>query len=315
MKRFLHSVWGIVVCALLSLFIPTQTSAQEGFKEAGFTLAPSNFLGDLGGNFGRGTTFLKDNNFEMTKIMFGGHLSIYPKDWIGLRIAANVGKLEGDDAVIDDKGGLETGRKYRNLNFRSRLIEAFAAAEFYPTVFLEYDPTDVFHKIRPYGLIGVGVFNFNPQGLDAATGQWVNLKELHTEGQGFKEYPDRPEYKLTQLNIPMGVGIKYWASDNVSIGLEVIHRKTFTDYIDDVSTAYIDPQLFYNNLPLDKAVLAQRMADKSPNGNTQTQIGGKRGTPQNNDSYYSFGFKIGIRLGAGSDRGYRNSTRCPVIRF
>jgi hypothetical protein len=30
-------------------------------------------------------------------------------------------------------------------------------------VLLEDDPTSVFGRLRPYGVIGVGVFNFNPQ--------------------------------------------------------------------------------------------------------------------------------------------------------
>jgi hypothetical protein len=322
MKKFLHSLWGTCVIIVLSISFPAQTNAQyvsgPSFAEVGITVGPSNFLGDLGGNLGKGTTFLKDNNFSLTKLMVGAHLSYYPKDWLGFRLAVNIGKLEGDDAVIKGKGGLEEARRARNLDFRSKLFEAFVAAEVYPTVFMEEDPSDVFHKLRPYGVIGVGVFHFNPQGLDIATGQWVALKPLHLEGEGFPEYPDRKDYSLWQLNIPMGVGIKYFLSDNVSLSLEVIHRKTFTDYIDDVSTTYIDPQLYYNHLPLAQAVLAERMADKSNNGLGSTpgygQAGDKRGTPQHNDGYYSFGFKLGVRLGNG-DRSMRNSTRCPVIRF
>jgi hypothetical protein len=187
-------------------------------------------------------------------------------------------------------------------------------AEVYPTVFLEYEPSDIFHKLRPYGMIGVGVFHFDPMGTDPFNGQWVKLSTLHTEGQGFPEYPDRKEYKLTQLNIPMGVGVKYFLSESVNLGLEIIHRKTFTDYIDDVSTTYIDPALFYTYLPLQQAQLAERMANKTadPLGNSVFFPGDKRGTATNNDAYYSIQFKLGFRLG-NKDR-WRNSTSCP-IRF
>ena len=61
----------------------------------------------------------------------------------------------------------------------------------------------------------------------------------------------------------MGVGVKYFLSETVNLGLEIIHRKTFTDYIDDVSTTYIDPAFFYAYLPLPQAQLAERMANKS----------------------------------------------------
>ncbi len=318
MKKFLLSLGGTCVIIILSQLFPATCQAQDAggpFKEAGFVFGPSNFLGDLGGNVGKGTTFIKDNNFPETKVMFGGHLSIYPRDWYGIRIDMNFGSLAGDDAIIKGKGGAEEARRVRNLSFKTNIFETFVAGEFYPTTFLEDDPSDVFHKIRPYGVLGVGVFHFNPQGIDPATGQWVYLRPLHTEGEGFKDFPGRKEYSLWQLNIPMGVGIKYWLSENFSLGLEVIHRKTFTDYIDDVSTTYIDPQEFYNNLPVAQAALAARMADKSNiSGVGRTNNpGDKRGDATHNDSYYSFGFKLGFRLGGGDRWG--NSTRCPVIRF
>jgi Domain of unknown function (DUF6089) len=312
MKKFLHSLWGTCVI-MLSIFIPKQSNAQyesgPSFTEVGVTIGPSNFLGDLGGHLGKGTPFLKDNNFNLTKLMFGAHLTYFPKDWLGFRIAINIGKLEGDDAVIKGKGGLEEARKARNLNFQTKLYEGFVAAEIFPTVFFEEDASEVYHKLRPYGVIGVGAFHFNPQGLDLATGQWVYLQPLHTEGQG--SYPGRKPYSLWQLNIPLGVGIKYFLSDNVSLGAEVIHRKTWCDYIDDASTTYVAASYY-------SSPLAARMADKSNNGAGGApgygQPGQKRGDPKQTDSYYSFGIKLGVRLGGG-DRSLRNSTRCPVIRF
>lgn len=322
MKQNLHSSVGkccVVTLLFFSSYLTSfsQNSESTSFFEAGITVGPSNFLGDLGGHMGKGTTFLKDNNIPLTKLMFGAYLGYQPNEWFGLRLSANFGTLEGDDAIIKGKGGMEESRKIRNSNFRSKLVEGTLMAEIYPTVFFEYEATDIFHKLRPYAVIGVGVFHFNPQGTDPLNGQWVNLKALHTEGQGFAEFPDRKNYKLTQLNIPMGIGVKYFLSETVNLSFEIIHRKTFTDYIDDVSTTYIDPALFYNNLPLQQAQLAERMANKTGNqlGNSTNFFpGDKRGTPTNKDAYYSAQFKLGIRLGNSSDRRWRNSTSCP-IRF
>ena len=83
--------------------------------------------------------------------------------------------------------------------------------------------------------------------------------------------------------------------------------------MDDVSTQYVDPALFdkYFGAGTAKAELAKRMANKSLNG--IYHAGDKRGTPTNKDAYYSVGFKISFLL--GSDRAYRNSTRCPTMRF
>lgn len=301
-----------VLILFFSLSSFSQISLSIRSIEAGISISPSNFLGDLGGNYGKGGPFLKDNNISNTKILAGAHVSVYPGHLFGARLAVTYGTIAGDDANIDGRGGLEEARKARNQNFKSKIKEAFIAAEFFPTVLLEQDPTDVFHKFRPYFLAGAGVFHYNSQGLDPATGEWVYLKPLHTEGQGFAEYPERKEYKSTQFNIPLGFGIKYFLSEDVNLSLEIISRKTFTDYIDDVSTTYIDKDLFYNYLPLNTAILANRMYDKTA-GSLNRSGDSKRGTSTNMDSYYSAGFKLSYRIGGQGD--YRGSIKCPKIRL
>jgi len=316
MKQFLHSVWR---CSLLLLVSASscissfgQSTESSSVFEAGISIGPSNFLGDLGGNAGRGTKFIKDNNFPMTKFIFGAYLTYQPNEWLGFRLALNRGTIEGDDAVIKGKGGLEEARKYRNSNFRSGITEGMLLVELYPTVFLEGDPSDVFGRFRPYVCGGVGLFHFNPKGTDPKTGEWVDLRPLHTEGQGFAEFPGRKEYKLTQLNIPLGVGAKYFLSESVNLSLEILHRTTFTDYLDDVSTNYIDPSTFYAHMPLAQAELAKRMANKSGNNGASAPYtpGMKRGTATNNDAYFSVNLKLGFRLGRGGND--YSSTRCPV---
>lgn len=315
MKQDLHSFVRkcCAVSLLTTLFYSTtfaQRTESSSHIEAGITVGPSNFLGDLGGNAGKGTPFIKDNNIQMTKLTFGAFVSYHPNEFYSFRFGLNMGTLEGDDAIIKPKGGLEEARRNRNSNFRSKFTEALLLAEIYPTAFLEYDPSDNYKRLRPYLAIGIGALKFNPQGLDPVTNQWVNLQPLRTEGQGFAEYPGRKEYKLMSMNVPIGVGVKYFMSENVNISFEIIHRKTFTDYIDDVSTSYVDPALFYNYMPLQQAQLAERMANKSLGG--VYDAGDKRGTATNNDSYYTAQFKLGFRLG-NNDR-LRNSTSCP-IRF
>ena len=76
----------------LLIFFPSLAKAQYNdggpFSEIGITLVSLlNFLGDLGGHLGKGTTFLKDNNFNLTKLSVGAHFSYYPKDWVGVRFA------------------------------------------------------------------------------------------------------------------------------------------------------------------------------------------------------------------------------------
>jgi hypothetical protein len=306
---------------LLAFYTPSFSQLSAGnYFEAGVTVGPMVFLGDLGGHSGIGTPFLKDYNMNATKLSYGVYLAAHPNELLGFRLSLNFGKVEGDDNFIKAKGGEEEFRLARNLDFKSNITEGTFMAELYPTVLFEDQPTEVTGRLRPYGLIGVGVFHFNPMGeyIDPNTSQttWVYLQPLHTEGEGFPEYPNRKNYALTQLNIPMGAGLKYYFSDKVNLSFEVIYRKTFTDYIDDVSTTYIDPSLFYKYLPAGTAQIAAAMANKSPLQGipgSNFNPGDKRGDPTQDDAYFTFGFKLGIRL--GSDHTYDNSTRCPLLRF
>jgi hypothetical protein len=308
---------------VVTLSLHLSSFCQDELKnttEAGITVGPMVFLGDLGGHAGKGTTFIKDYNMNTTKIAFGAYLTAYPAPWLGFRFSLNYGKITGDDGHITGKGGDEETRLARNLNFRSTIIEGTVMAEFYPTVLLEEDPEDVTGRLRPYGVLGLGAFHFNPQGSyknSYGDEVWVALKPLHTEGQGFPEYPDRKNYGLTQLNIPMGAGIKYYLSENLNISFEIIHRKTFTDYIDDVSTRYADPTLFNKYLSPANAAMAIAMSNKSASGYSTPNYtkDNKRGDPKQNDAYFTAGFKIGFRIGGGSEQRWRNSTHCPLLRF
>ncbi|MEO8862494.1 MAG: hypothetical protein ABI358_13790 [Ginsengibacter sp.] len=291
--------------------------------EVGINIGPSFFLGDLGGNRGKGTRFLKDVNLSTTQIMKGAFLTVYPNEWLGIRAAAELGKLEAEDQIIDTKGVDELWRKQRNLDFRSNITEGYVAAEIFPLMLLNSGHEDYKPKFRPYGVIGIGVFHFNPQGsLTDASGHktWYYLKPLHTEGEGFAEYPDVKNYNLTQINVPMGFGGKYYVSDRVNISLEVLHRQTFTDYIDDVSKNYIDPNLFDKYLSPANAAIARQISDKvvgivTP-GVTRYAPGTQRGNPQQADAYFSIFLKIAVRIGPIIDNIYdhrqANQMRCPA---
>jgi hypothetical protein len=324
MKQRVHSLsWKCLSLLAFTLCLYSTSFSQEEEKnttEMGFTVGPMVALTDLGGHAGKGTTFIKDYNFNTTKLAFGAFLTVYPEPWLGFRFSANFGTVEAFDADIKQKGGDEDTRFMRNLDFKTNIIEGTAMAEFYPTVFLEEDPEDVTGRLRPYGVLGLGFYHFNPQGsLTDRNGNtyWVALQPLHTEGEGWAEYPGRKEYSLTQLNIPMGAGIKYYFSDNVNLSFEIIHRKLFTDYLDDVSTTYVDPTLFATHLSPTLAAEALAISNKSAQGyNTPSyEKGDKRGTATNNDAYFTAGFKLGIRIGGGSAQRWRNSTHCPLLRF
>jgi hypothetical protein len=302
--NFLHTA-GIFI----SLFLLTSLSSngQSGFFsrdrfEFGFGVGPLYFLGDLGGNTGVGSMGLKDVQFSEPKMVKGVYGAFYPGEWIGLRASIAHGKLEAYDSKIPDKGGPERSRKDRNLQFQSSLFEAYLGVELYPTVFMEqYD--GLAGKIRPYVVGGIGLFRFNPKGEYYApdgSRKWVPLQPLRLEGQGMSQYPDRKEYKLTQVEIPLGGGIKYFLKENFYVGIEVLYRKTFTDYIDDVSTSYIDNTLFASYLDAEKTAMANQLYNREnlmPGGSlTRSGVGEQRGNPEQNDAFFSSTLKIGWRL-------------------
>jgi len=321
MKTGLHSIRKCLCSLAIALvfYHPSYSQLSAGnYFEAGVTVGPMVFLGDLGGHQGLGTPFLKDYNMNATKLTYGIYVAAHPSELLGIRLSANFGSVEGDDNYITNKGGEEVSRLNRNLNFKSNITEANLMFEVYPTVIFEDQPTDQWHRLRPYGLLGIGVFHFNPMGqyVDPNTSAttWVYLQPLHTEGEGF--VAGRPNYSLTQIEIPMGFGLKYYLSDNVNMALELVYRKTFTDYIDDVSTTYVDPAVLLANLPSGTAQIAIAMANKSPLQGipgSGYNPGDKRGDPSQMDAFFTVGLKVGIRF--GDSNAYTNSTRCPLLRF
>ncbi|HUS03887.1 MAG TPA: DUF6089 family protein [Chitinophagaceae bacterium] len=322
---FEHSCYILILSFLFTVKGSSQSVIFETGKitwEAGINVGPSFFLGDLGGNAGKGTRFIKDVNLQFTNIMKGVFVAAYPADWFGFRLALQTGSLEADDAAVTTKGVDELWRKQRNLDFRSNISEAYIAAEIFPLMMFpgiaESNP-----RMRPYGVIGIGMFHFNPQGsLTDASGNktWYDLHPLRTEGQGMTEYPTSKPYSLTQYNIPMGAGIKYYLSDRFNVSTEVLYRKSFTDYIDDVSTDYIDPNLFDKYLSAQDAIIAKQIHDKmygivTP-GVTRYAPGTMRGNKNQDDAYFSFLMKFGVRLGGIYDndiqRNAARQLRCPA---
>ena len=152
-------------------------------------------------------------------------------------------------------------------------------------------------RFSPYLYAGIGYFSFNPQ--TKLNGKTVDLQPLSTEGQGFAEYPDRKVYKLNKFNFPFGVGVKYDLGSTLSLRAEFIYRNTNTDYLDDVSTRYIDPTLYSNYFTGTKLTNALLLNDRQYELEPThiTQPGDVRGRPKNKDSYFTFNIKIGYTFG------------------
>jgi len=266
--------------------------------EIGGSFGIMNSLTDLGGKKGVGKKFIKDLNWKNTKLSYGFYALAMYQEKIGLRLEGTFGEVSAYDSILKSVKSSTYGRYERNLSFKSKISEIQLALEVHPLMFRDFEDEDP-PRISPYAVVGVGYFSFDPQAR--LNGQWYSLQPLHTEGQGFAEYPDRKNYSLSQLNITAGLGVKYEINSLLNARLELNHRFLGTDYLDDVSQIdYIDPDLFYTYLPANRAAIAQqlynRIGELNPNDigfNNNVQ----RGDPKNNDAYFTIQLKVGLMLG------------------
>ncbi|HEY6506267.1 MAG TPA: DUF6089 family protein [Chitinophagaceae bacterium] len=184
----------------------------------------------------------------------------------------------------DDNDNKEADLRSRNLNFQTHIWEASLCAE----VNL-FDPE--FFSVYPYLFAGVGVFRFNPYTYDKDNVKQY-LQPLGTEGQGLASYPDRKPYSLTQFCIPFGGGMKVNLSDRCDFIYEFGGRFLFTDYLDDVSTTYVNQEEMMTGNQQKSAELSFRQVNGPFPG-----AGATRGNPKVNDWYFISGFKLLFRLG------------------
>lgn len=278
--------------------------------EVGFHAGTAIFLGDLGGTESIGSNFITDSNYPAIRPSIGAFFRYNMGGNFAFRLEMTYLNLAGDDkstgngsfsaTQFSDKDGWF--RYYRNLHFQSHCFEMTNSVEITPYNFkihrVKTHGNAKHHVIAPYGVLGVGFLVFNPQAN--YNGQWVDLEPLRTEGQGLVE--GRNSYSLTQFILPLGFGLRWEYNHSFVFSLEVNHRFTFTDYLDDVSTDYVHPDVFESNFYPQKAALATALARRSQEQDPSnkygyiTAPGQQRGDPKDNDSYYSFTFRVAFFL-------------------
>ena len=266
--------------------------------ELGGSVGLMNCLTDVGGRSGIGKKFVKDLNIGNSQFAGSIYFSAIYKNAVALRLEGTFGQVKAYDSILRNVKATTFGRYERNLSFRSNITEFMAVAEIHPLfIFKKYDENDVAPKYSPYLLAGIGYFSFNPQAQ--LNNRWVDLQPLSTEGQGFAEYPNRKPYSLHQVCIPVGVGVKYELSSMLNLRAECVYRILHTDYLDDVSTTYIDPNLYSNYFTGTKLTNALLLNDRQYELDPThiTTPGDQRGNPKNNDSYFSFNIKVGLIFG------------------
>ncbi|MCB0397119.1 MAG: hypothetical protein KDD36_10715 [Flavobacteriales bacterium] len=285
------------VLVLFVLIIPMIGIGQRWKRyryEAVGGVGISNFLGELGGANQIGTNYFRDLELSATRHALMVGLRYKLNLYSALRTTFTYGMVSGNDNLTT-----EATRANRNLHFKAPIYEFSTQFE----ASWMKDKTGHRYRLRGvrgqkgfelyyYGFVGIGAFYYNPKAKWSGDGKWYALQPLGTEGQGLD--PARDKYSRFSVAIPIGFGARHSMGRNAAIGIELGIRKTFTDYIDDVSTTYYSSSAISSNAGNE---LAGDLADPSNGDNpTWTAPGQQRGDPTDKDSYMfaliSFNYKL-----------------------
>lgn len=257
---------------------------QEG--EFGIGIGGGHYFGDLNtrGRLNRikpaATIFFRKN--------FG--------NYIAARVAASFAQVGYSDIY-------NTHNEYmyrRNLSFNSNVWELALQGDFN---FFRFMPGEPQYSYTPYVTLGAGVFSYDPYAY--LNGEKIFLRPEGTEGQGRPGVtPARKPYSSMAISFPVGVGIKYAVNERINIAFEILHRITSTDYLDDVSTTYVDPSVFWDpssQLPPPPAYYLQDRSYET--GEPIGLAGRQRGNSKQKDQFITAMFHITFNL---------QSYRCPT---
>lgn len=277
----------LVALLIFSLSAVLPLSAQH--LEFGLLGGAANYMGDLSNN--SRTVFIKETN-----LAGGAFIRYNVHELATVRLGANYTTLTGHDQNAPD-----SELQGRNLNFSSPVIDIALIGEFN---ILGYQPYNLYRPFSPYLFVGIGMFTYDPSTL--YEGEKVKLRPLGTEGQG---NADRPApYGKTGISIPFGFGFKYALSDKINLGFELGARRTNTDYLDDVSSIFVDPQ----TLSPTSAALSNRSGEIPGNDLSRYSPGMARGDNKAKDWFFIAGLTISYNFldnGLVGSRGRRSGGR------
>jgi hypothetical protein len=285
----------ITFCSIL-LSSLSQLAAQA---EVGVFAGISNYQGDL-------SSYNTENGFRaLIGPVFGIHAGYELSNRFQLRADLLYTRLSGDDAMSDKEN-----TRSRNLDFFSHIIQFAAGADWNILGFTTRNGK----AFTPYVTAGASLFHMNPKTI--YQGEKIALHPLGTEGQYLDDYPEQKPYKLVQPSLQFGGGLKLMTNSRLIIALEGMLSYTFTDYIDDVSSIYINyGELLEKAGPL-TAALANRQGEYLNSEPANLPTGTRRANPETRDLFGVITARIGIPLEIGSSahkvrRGKTKSIDCP----
>lgn len=211
----------------------------------------------------------------------GVFLRVNPVKPFSFRLGLSLGQVNAKDGVTNPENA------GRGLNFRTNITELALTAEW--NLFRIGNPRGT--QFVPYLYGGAALFRFNPE--TEFEGNWIELQPLGTEGQGLPGY--EAPYDLTQLSIPLGGGLKFIFKERFTLGFEMAARKTFTDYLDDISSQTIN----YLDVLEGNGSLAAQLSNPSIKDPEVENLIYRRGG-EFDDWYFFGGVTLSFAFGEGS---------------
>jgi hypothetical protein len=257
----------------------------------------SMFLGDLGGRPTIGTHGPQDLNMQTMRYSLGTGFKLAFTPGVAIKANLTYARVAGNDKFTQNPE-----RNQRNLSFFSPIVNT--------TIMLELSPGET---KRFYMFAGAGFFYYEPKTRLGSTK--YRLRDYGTEGQYF--IPGKEPYRPTAIIFPFGLGykIKDGGTRGASLSIEYVMNKSTTDYIDDVSTNYVDKTLLANRNGAVAVQLIDRSFSTIPGF---SEPGAIRGDPRDMDNFSFLQFVYSAPLGKARGAGFggkkyrrRPNTRCP----
>ena len=239
----------VMAVAVLTLMISEAATAQ--FKSSNFVpyssvsvgLGTSSYYGDLA-PYSRPFA----STFGMLRWSATADYTRHFTPRFGARASFTWARITGDDFKMNNGSNGRPLSFARNLHFRNDLKE-FALTGIFKIIpdSRSYDRRPQF---SPYLFAGIAAVAHNPMARepDLNGDRWVKLQPLGTEGQGSPGDDIAKPYSLITLAIPVGFGLRYKINEHFDVSAELGFRFTTSDYLDDVSGNYPDPNVLKDDL-------------------------------------------------------------------
>ncbi|MEZ4911215.1 MAG: DUF6089 family protein [Saprospiraceae bacterium] len=299
LKNYKNEMMYKTLIIFFCLYLLNSSELRSQYSELGIGVGLTTYWGDLNSDV------LLNNITTNSGLAFQlQYKYLYRNRW-GLKAAFTHGQVKAHD----QNSSLDW-QKLRNLSFRSPINEFGVFAEYY---ILGFNSTKGSFPFQPYISLGATYFAFNPSTI--YQGYEIELQPLGTEGQGLPGYPDL--YRKHSYGLAFGGGAKWIFSEAINLSADILMRRTGTDYLDDISTYYIN----YDEFKALKSNLAPELSNRmgeylGQSESVRVATGSQRGGKDITDYYFVAMISLNIMLTDNKGRkrfGGRNAVICPTF--